>query len=63
MTRYGHLSLSDSLHERLLGTRAATIDRLLADVREQAFGGQRKRRRSRQPDSPRSSDPDSCRLE
>jgi hypothetical protein len=43
MTRYGHLSLSDGLRERLLGISAATIDRLLADVREQAFGGQRKR--------------------
>jgi hypothetical protein len=43
MARYGHLSLSDSLRERLLGMSAATIDRLLADVREQAFGGQRKR--------------------
>ncbi|MFM0515120.1 hypothetical protein [Paraburkholderia sp. RL17-373-BIF-A] len=43
MTRYGHLSLSDGLRERLLGISAATIDRLLADVREQAFGGRRKR--------------------
>jgi hypothetical protein len=43
MTRYGHLSLSDGLRERLLGISPATIDRLLADVREQAFGGQRKR--------------------
>jgi hypothetical protein len=43
MTRYGHLSLSDGLRKRLLDISAATIDRLLADVREQAFGGQRKR--------------------
>lgn len=42
MTRYGNLSLSDDLRERLLGISAATIGRLLADVREQAFGGQRK---------------------
>lgn len=43
MTRYGHLSLGDELRERLLGISAATIDRLLRDVRQQAFGGQRKR--------------------
>jgi hypothetical protein len=43
MTRYGYLSLSDELHEKLLDISAATIDRLLADVREQAFGGHRKR--------------------
>jgi len=43
MTRYGHLSLSDGLRERLLEVSAATIDRLLADVREQAFDGKRKR--------------------
>ena len=43
MTRYGHLSLSDGLRERLLEVSAATIDRLLADVRDQAFDGKRKR--------------------
>jgi hypothetical protein len=43
MTRYGHLSLTDDLRERLAGISAATIDRLLRDVREQAFGGQRRR--------------------
>ncbi|HKR47874.1 MAG TPA: transposase family protein, partial [Paraburkholderia sp.] len=43
MTRYGHLTLSDGLRERLLEVSAATIDRLLADVREQAFDGKRKR--------------------
>lgn len=43
MTRYGHLSLADELRERLLGVSAATIDRLLRDVRQQAFGGQGKR--------------------
>lgn len=34
MTRYGHLSLADELRERLLGISAATIDRLLRDVRQ-----------------------------
>ncbi|MEX3967834.1 hypothetical protein AB4Y42_37510 [Paraburkholderia sp. EG286B] len=43
MARYGHLSLSHDLRERLLEVSAATIDRLLADVRDQAFDGQRKR--------------------
>lgn len=43
MTRYGHLSLADELRERLLGISSATIDRLLRDVRQQAFGGPRKR--------------------
>ncbi|KVD76698.1 integrase [Burkholderia ubonensis] len=43
MTRHGHLSLSHEMRERLLQISAATIDRLLRDVREQAFGGQRKR--------------------
>jgi hypothetical protein len=43
MTRHGHLSLSRELRQRLDQISAATIDRLLRDVREQAFGGQRRR--------------------
>lgn len=43
MTRHGHLSLSKGVHQRLKQISAATIDRLLHDVREQAFGGQHRR--------------------
>jgi hypothetical protein len=43
MTWYGHLSLTDDMRKRLVGISAATIDRLLREVREQAFGGQRRR--------------------
>jgi hypothetical protein len=43
MTRHGHLSLSRELRRRLNEISAATIDRLLRDVREQAFGGHRRR--------------------
>ncbi|MDP9652083.1 integrase catalytic domain-containing protein [Paraburkholderia caledonica] len=43
MTRHGHLSLSKDLRQRLKQISAATIDRLLRDVREQAFIGQRRR--------------------
>jgi len=43
MTRHGHLSLSKDLRQRLKQISAATIDRLLRDVREQAFSGQRRR--------------------
>jgi hypothetical protein len=43
MTRHGHLPLTDDMREKLAGISAATIDRLLSDVREQAIGGQRKR--------------------
>ncbi|MFT0172091.1 integrase catalytic domain-containing protein [Paraburkholderia mimosarum] len=43
MTRHGHLSLSKDLRERLKQISAATIDRLLRNVREQAFCGQRRR--------------------
>ncbi|MFT0172055.1 integrase catalytic domain-containing protein [Paraburkholderia mimosarum] len=43
MTRHGHLSLSKDVHQRLKQISAATIDRLLRDVREQAFSGQRRR--------------------
>jgi hypothetical protein len=43
MTRHGHLSLSKGVHQRLKQVSAATIDRLLHDVREQAFGGLHRR--------------------
>ncbi|WP_250480622.1 hypothetical protein [Caballeronia sp. GAOx1] len=43
MTRHGHLSLPKDLRQRLKQISAATIDRLLRDVREQAFSGQRRR--------------------
>jgi hypothetical protein len=43
MTRHGHLSLSKEVRQRLTQISAATIDRLLREVREQAFGGQRRR--------------------
>jgi len=43
MTRHGHLSLSKGVHQRLKQISAATIDRLLHDVREKAFGGQHRR--------------------
>ncbi|MGF6978119.1 hypothetical protein QFZ94_006634 [Paraburkholderia sp. JPY465] len=43
MTRHGHLSLSKDVRQRLEQISAATIDRLLRDVREQAFSGQRRR--------------------
>ncbi len=41
MTRHGHLTLSKEVRQRLNQISAATIDRLLRDVREQAFAGQR----------------------
>ena len=43
MTRHGHLTLSKAVRQRLNQISAATIDRLLRDVREQAFAGQRRR--------------------
>jgi hypothetical protein len=43
MTRHGHLALSKEVRQRLNQISAATIDRLLRDVREQAFAGQRRR--------------------
>ncbi len=43
MTRHGHLSLPKDLRQRLKQISAASIDRLLQDVREQAFSGQRRR--------------------
>ncbi|MDH6153295.1 hypothetical protein OKW46_007285 [Paraburkholderia sp. WSM4179] len=55
MTRHGHLSLSKDARQRLKQISAATIDRLLRDVREQAFSGQR--RRNRQCNSPCGADP------
>lgn len=43
MTRHGHLSLSKEVRQQLKQISAATIDRLLRDVREQAFSSQRRR--------------------
>ncbi|MCG1041487.1 DDE-type integrase/transposase/recombinase [Mycetohabitans sp. B8] len=43
MARHGHLTLSKQVRQRLSQISAATIDRLLHDVREQAFAGQRRR--------------------
>ncbi|AFT90161.1 integrase catalytic domain-containing protein [Paraburkholderia phenoliruptrix] len=43
MTRHGHLSLAKGARQRLKQISAATIDRLLRDVREQAFSGKRRR--------------------
>ncbi|MCO4882893.1 transposase family protein [Paraburkholderia caribensis] len=43
MTRHGHLSLAKGVRQRLKQISAATIDRLLRDVREQAFSGKRRR--------------------
>jgi len=43
MTRHGHLSLSDEIREMLIAFSPASIDRLLRDVRKQAFEGKRKR--------------------
>jgi hypothetical protein len=43
MTRHGHLSLSDEIREMLIAVSPASIDRLLRDVRKQAFEGKRKR--------------------
>ncbi|WP_233203343.1 MULTISPECIES: hypothetical protein [Mycetohabitans] len=42
MTRHGHLKLSKQVRQRLSQISAATIDRLLHDVREKAFAGQRR---------------------
>jgi hypothetical protein len=43
VTRHGHLSLSDEIREMLIAVSPASIDRLLRDVREQAFEGKQKR--------------------
>jgi len=44
MERHGHLKVADEVRARLLSMSAATIDRLLREVREQSGG--RKRRRA-----------------
>ena len=46
MERHGHLALDDELRHRLESVGAATIDRLLVPVREEA-GSRQKRRRKR----------------
>jgi len=43
MERHGHLRLEPAVRERLLAMSAATMDRLLADVRERAQGRRRRR--------------------
>jgi len=43
MAWHGHMTLSKDVRQRLNQISAATIDRLLRDVREQAFAGQRRR--------------------
>jgi len=43
MERHGHLQLDDSVKKQLLAMSAATIDRLLRTVREQASGGRKKK--------------------
>ena len=55
MERHGHLQLGPEIRAGLLAMSAATIDRSLCDVREQAGG--RKRRRAAPPSSIRRSIP------
>ncbi|KAA0997894.1 transposase family protein [Paraburkholderia panacisoli] len=43
LTRHGHLVLSNEVRQRLEEISAATIDRLLQNVRQQAFSGRRRR--------------------
>ena len=43
MERHGHLHLQDGVKEQLLAISAATIDRLLRPVRENASGGRKKK--------------------
>jgi hypothetical protein len=43
MERHGHLRLEPAVRERLLAMSAATMNRLLADVRERAQGRRRRR--------------------
>lgn len=43
LTRHGHLVLSNEVRQRLEEISAATIDRLLRNVRQQAFSGRRRR--------------------
>lgn len=45
MERHGHIELNTTVRQRLLSASAATIDRLLSDVRQQ--GGSRRKRRKR----------------
>ena len=47
MERHGHLRLSDDVRSRLLSMSAATIDRLLREVKEKAGGRQRRERASK----------------
>ncbi len=59
LTRHGHMTLSKDVRLRLNQISATTIDRLLRDVREQAFDRSRPSRwRSRQCDPPCGADPD-----
>lgn len=44
MERHGHLQLDAMVRDQLLNMSAATIDRRLQRIREQAFGGRRKKR-------------------
>ena len=55
MERHGHLQLDPEIRRRLLTMSAATIDRSLREVREQAGG--RRRRRTAPPSSVRGSIP------
>jgi hypothetical protein len=43
MERHGHLQLNDGVRKQLLTMSAATIDRMLRAVREQASGGRKKK--------------------
>ena len=43
MERHGHLQLDDGVKKQLLTMSAATIDRLLREVREQASGSRKKK--------------------
>jgi hypothetical protein len=43
LERHGHLVLDEAVRGNLLAMSAATIDRLLSDVRERARGGRRRR--------------------
>jgi hypothetical protein len=44
MEKYGHLKPDDSVRLQLLTMSAATIDRRLRSIREQAYGGRKKKR-------------------
>jgi hypothetical protein len=43
MERHGHLQLAPEVHDGLVSMSAATIDRALCKVKEQASGGPRRR--------------------